>query len=214
MKMLVANRKTLSILPFFGIIMLVCFILPTVPAFASDAFEVGTQIGGISHLRYVNNDSSETAINFGAVAGAPLYMTGLPTERLAIGPELNFATTSTANTSLTAIYFGGRAAYFLRGHAVSGPYAMGQIATVLLYFNSTSARGISFGGGLGYQWRIGPALVFRAEGLYRRISVEDGDANANNFALVFEIGARFGKRDNSAANSVSVPDNSDKEGTK
>ncbi len=43
MKMLVANRKTLSILPFFGIIMLVCFILPTVPVFASDAFEVGAK---------------------------------------------------------------------------------------------------------------------------------------------------------------------------
>ena len=48
----------------------------------------------------------------------------------------------------------------------------------------------SFGFGLGYQWRIGPAFVLRTEAQYRRMFVED--ENVNEYTLTIGIGTRFG----------------------
>ena len=97
--------------------------------------------------------------------------------------------------SITTLYLGGRAAYFLRSHAGSNPYVLGRVSTTILsgedafFFNEDETL-TSFGIGLGYQWRIGSAFVLRAEGQYQRVFVED--ENANEFSLTIGFGTRFG----------------------
>jgi len=101
--------------------------------------------------------------------------------------------------SMTTLYLGGRVSYFLFNHSASSPYVLGRISHNIfsgedsfLFDGELSLT--SFGGGLGYQWRIGSAFVLRLEAQYQRLwlSYEDEDENANEFSLIIRIGTRFG----------------------
>ena len=73
--------------------------------------------------------------------------------------------------------------FFLRSNTVSGPYLLGIGTLISLYEGnrnfSSSKHVFSASGGLGYQWRVGPAFVLRTEGRYRRW-IDDGE---NEFSL-------------------------------
>ena len=112
-----------------------------------------------------------------------LYVTWFPSEKLAVGPEFRFGClwgTATSTTysngsitsyeewdeSVTSLYFGGRGALFPQGHAVSGPYLLGQAGLGTVSYDSEDSEDISgsetdfsAGAGLGYQWRLGPACT-------------------------------------------------------
>ncbi len=205
MKMQVMYRKFLTISVFT---LLVSLVLPIVPALATD-FEVGTQFG-ISHQIPDDNEPFSASVttthilSAGYSGGSPtsLYASWYPSKQLAVGPEFNFARVSISaelwEETATSFYLGGRAAYFLLSHAVSGPYILGRISTTVFGGEAQSILDnenmMSFGGGLGYQWRIGTALVLRTEGQYHRSLIKD--RNLNEFSLVIGIGTRFGSNEN------------------
>ena len=212
MKTLVVNEKKFaSRLLILSFVIVVSVMFSTVPAFATD-FEVGTQFG-VSHQIPDDDDFSTSfttthILSAGYSGGSPtsLYASWFPSKQLAVGPEFNFARVSISrelwgekkNTTGTSFYLGGRAAYFLLSHAVSGPYVLGRISTTVFSGDALSILAnenmMSFGGGLGYQWRIGTAFVLRTEGQYHRSSIKD--RNWNEFSLMIGIGTRFGSGEN------------------
>ena len=224
MKTLLVNRNNLvSILPILGFVTLVSFIFPIVPTSAID-FEIGTQFG-VSRLVPDLDDDYAASLTYtrlpsGAffdVSSTPpsIYATWFLGQHFAIGPEFSFGSTvlhadsedfedswEEENTNITALYFGGRAAYFLRNYTRSSPYILTRVSMATFHgegslFLDGGATLRSFGAGLGYQWRIGQAFVLRTEGQYHRVflSFEDdfnGDETANEFSFIIGIGSRFG----------------------
>ena len=183
--------------PFVAIYVLatVAIVAPS-PVSAETGVEIGTLLG-VSRLSTSNeNEDSATLIG---VPGIPsLYISGFPSEQLAIGTEFSFGRMSSDDLSLGALYLGGQGAFFMRSNTVSGPYLLGGGA--LLTFNATedddSARWTNYsaGAGLGYQWRVGPAFL-RTEGRYQRWFVDDDfNRNLNQFSLLLGLGTRFGGR--------------------
>ena len=218
MKTLLVNRKNVvSTLPILGFVILVSLIFPIVPTSAID-FEIGTQFG-ISHL--VPNVDDDYAVSltytrfpsgsFFDISSTPpsIYATWFLKQHFAIGPEFSFGNTilhedswEEGNTNITSLYFGGRAAYFLRNYTMSSPYVLTRVSMATFHgegplFIDGSTTLTSFGVGLGYQWRIGQAFVLRTEGQYHRVSLSfeddfNGDETANEFSFIIGIGTRFG----------------------
>ena len=220
MKTLLVNRKNVVvILLTFGFVILISLIFPIVPTSAID-FEIGTQFG-VSHL--VPNVDDDYAVSltyirapsgsFFDISSTPpsIYATWFFGKHFAIGPEFSFGSTAfhedsweEENTNITSLYFGGKAAYFLRNYTMSSPYVLARVAMATFHgegalFIDGNATLTSFGVGLGHQWRIGQAFVLRTEGQYQRValSFEDdfnGDETANEFSFIIGIGTRFGKQ--------------------
>ena len=212
MKTLVVNKnKIVSILTMFALL-----VLATVPAMATE-FEIGTQFG-ISRLSPSGDDAlfttslsyarlpSGTFLDIGSTPTS-LYVTWFPNKRFAIGPEFSFGRTSVSVTfldeteteSIIKLHLGGRAAFFLSSHSASSPYVLARFSQTTIigeeshsFDEAESLR--SFGGGVGYQWRIGSASTLRAEGLYQRLLIADEDDSINEFSLRIGIGTRFGKQ--------------------
>ena len=217
MKTLVVNQKKIgTILPILGFVFLASLVLATVPASANE-FEIGTQFG-ISHLRPEGDDSTSityTRLPSGTflldIGSSPtsLYATWFPNKQFAIGPEFSFGRMSVSaeyggeseTESITTLHLGGRASYFLTSHAVSSPYVLGRVSHTIFsgsesFFFDDDQTLTSFGGGFGYQWRIGPSFVLRAEGQYQRLLISDEEDDANEFSLTIGIGTRFGNSNN------------------
>ena len=224
MKTRILNWKHLApMLTIFGSTVLMSLVLPIVPASAID-FEIGTQFG-VSHLVPNVDDDYAGSLTYtrgpsGAffdISSTPpsIYATWFIGKHFAIGPEFSFGSTvfhadseyvedswEEENTNIMSLYLGGRAAYFLRNYTRSSPYILTRVSMATFHgegplFLDGSATLISFGGGLGYQWRIGQAFVLRTEGQYQRVflSFEDdfgGDETANEFSFIIGIGTRFG----------------------
>ena len=205
MQILIVNRKfTVSILAMYSFAFLVSLVLPTPPALATD-FEIGTQFG-LSH--FIDDESSLTAIGIPSSILDPghfptsLYATWFPNKQFAIGPEFKFGRMSISSnfletTNTTLVSLGGRAAYFLRNHAVSSPFLLGRISLSMVSDGDESDSFQSFGLGLGYQWRVRSALILRTEGLFQRVLIPD-DESVNELRFVIGLGTRLGKDDNPA----------------
>ena len=189
-----------------------------VPA-KKDAPATGVEIGtlfGVTRFESFTHLNMPGGALFGGLGPLPaFYVSWSPSERVAIGPEVNFGRSSDDDSSLTSLWLGCRAAFFLRsssilrqpkdeprgGHAVSTPngsamsgiYILGQGA-LTWYDGSVSIFSVdhdtdfSAGLGMGYLWRVGPAFTLRMEGQYRRWF----DAESNNFSFVFGLGTRLG----------------------
>lgn len=214
MKTLVVNQKNIGTsLPILGFVLLASLVLAIAPALGTTEFEVGTQFG-ISHL-IPDGDDSTTSITYTHIPSAPvyigsaptsLYATWFPNKQFAIGPEFSFGRMSISEEywgeeeteSITTLHLGGRAAFFPLSHLESSPYVLGRVSTTILSGDAISFSGnevgiwTSFGIGLGYQWRIGDAFVFRAEGQYQRLFLLDEEDGINEFSLIFGIATRFG----------------------
>ena len=176
--------------------------------------EIGTLFG-------ITRSESSTIMNmpggslFGGGSLPAFYVSWFPSERVAIGPEVNLGRYSNDGDSFTSLWLGCRAAFFLSsssilrrprgesrgGHALSAPsgnamsgiYVLGQgsLFTVKSSLRNVSVDGdtdFSAGLGMGYLWRIDSVLTLRMEGQYRRWF----DAESNNFSLVFGLGTRLG----------------------
>ena len=209
MKTLIMNRKiTVSILAMYSFAFLFSLVLPTTSVLATD-FEIGTQFG-FSHF-FIDDDSSLTSIGIPSSILDPghfptsLYATWFPNKQFAVGPEFKFGTMSVSSEffgereteSVTFVSLGGRAAYFLRSHAVSSPFLLGRISLSAVSDGDDQDNFQSFGAGFGYQWRVRSALILRIEGLFQRLMAPD-DESANEFRFVIGLGTRLGKDDNPA----------------
>lgn len=160
------------------------------------------------------------------VPGGPLpslYVLWFPSERLSIGPEFSFWRTSfegeykyedkndsyyddydRAEFDFSTFYLGCRVHSFLQSNAVSGPYLLANGALMGLYGElrsdddkvDDSERIFAAGAGLGYQWRVGPAFVVKAEGRYRRwfAEVDEFESGLGEFSLTLNLGTRLGGR--------------------
>lgn len=131
-----------------------------------------------------------------------LHVSWLAGERLAIGPEFAFRRTSSDfeylgesfDITSNELWLGGRAAFFPGGSSMPGIYLLGQGSLSWYDWvdrvsrNDDSETDYSAGFGMGYQWRIGPALLLRVEGQYRRWF----DPEADVFSLVLGLGTRLG----------------------
>ncbi len=213
MKTLVVNQKKIrTSLPVLGFILLASLLLAIVPALANE-FEVGTQFG-ISYLIPEGDDSTTTITytrlpsgTFLDIGSSPtsLYATWFPSQQFGIGPEFSFGRFSVSeeyfgereDAGITSFHLGVRAAFFPLNHLQSSPYVLGRVSTTIfsgddIFFFDEVETLTSFGIGLGYQWRIGAAFVFRAEGQYQRLFLSGEDDDANEFSLIFGIGTRFG----------------------
>ena len=214
MKTLVVNQKSIGIrLSILGFVLLASLALTIVPALGTTEFEVGTQFG-ISHLIPEGDDSTTTitytrlpSSTFLDTSSAPtsLYATWFPSQQFGIGPEFSLGRFSISeeyfgereDVGITAFHLGVRAAFFPLNHLQSSPYVLGRVSTTLfsgddIFFFDDTETLTSFGIGLGYQWRIGDAFVFRAEGQYQRLFLLGDDDDANEFSLILGIGTRFG----------------------
>ncbi len=125
------------------------------------------------------------------IFGTPsLYVSWFPSEKLTIGPEFNFGRIAVDGDGITSIYLGGRGAFFPNSNAIPGVYILGQSALIVLSDEYDSETDFSAGAGLGYQWRLGPAFVLRAEGR-DRLWFED---EVNDFSLLLGLGTRLNDR--------------------
>lgn len=171
--------------------------------------EVGMLFGVVS--RGADDTGGGTLIELpgGEIAGPgrslpSLHVSWLAGERLAIGPEFAFRRTSSDfeyvgesfDATFNELWLGGRAAFFPGGSSMPGIYLLGQGSLSWYDWddrvsrNDASETDYSAGLGMGYQWRIGPALLLRMEGQYRRWL----DAEADVFSLVLGLGTRLGGR--------------------
>ena len=125
------------------------------------------------------------------IPGIPsLYVSWYPGANVSIGSEFSVGRTSGDIFGITSLYFGGRSTFFPLGSKRSGLYLLGHGA--LRHFairERDSVTDFAAGGGLGYQWRLGPAFVLRAEGRYRRWF----DDAVNDYSLLLGLGARAGR---------------------
>ena len=167
------------------------------PAMGTEEAAAGIEIGtlfGLSHL-----SSNGDGITIIGVPSAPLaffgnpslYVSWFPNEQLAIGPEFSLGHFSSDGDGITSLYLGGRSAFFLQSNAMSSSYIMGHGALLVISASDAeSETDFSVGAGLGYQWRLGSALVLRAEGQYRRWFNE----KINDLSLIIGLGTRLGDR--------------------
>ena len=162
---------------------------------APSGIEIGT-LFGLSHLSsgiYGGTWIGVPAPTWNIIGNSSLYISWFPSEKLSIGPEFSFGSTSYSYDSSTfsTLYLGGRGAFFPQGNAMSGLYLLGHSAMLLVGEDKDDFEGHFFAGaGLGYQWRVGPAFVLRAEGRYRRWF----DDEVNEFSLMLGLGTRLGGR--------------------
>ena len=214
MKTPVLNWQNLvSGLTILGFTVLISLVLPVMPVLAID-FEIGTQFG-ISHLIPDDEDDFSTSLTYTRlpsgtlldIGGSPtsLYAMLFPAEKFTIGPEFSFGRMSISEAyggekeseSITILHLGGRAAFFFLNHSVSSPYVLGRVSHTIFnggesfFFNDDETL-TGFGGGVGYQWRIGSAFVLRAEGQYQRLLISDADESINEFSFIIGLGTRFG----------------------
>ena len=209
--LVVIGKEFVSRLLFLSFVIVVSVMLSTVPASATE-FEVGTQFG-ISHI--VPDDDDSSSITFTQIPSSIVFLGSSPTslyatwylgEQFAIGPEFSLGRMSISNEysgeteteSITSLYLGGRAAFFLGSHTESTPYILGRVSQTIvddgLSLFGADENLYSFGLGVGYQWRIRSAFVLRGEAQYQRVLVEDD--NANEFSFIIGIGTRFGSNEN------------------
>ena len=190
--------------PFVAILTAIMAIATPSPIFAhqkEEAPATGVEIGTLFGLAY-SPAREATAIGspstpiFVWAPGIPsLYVSWFPSEWLAIGPEFSFGMTSDGEFSLTDLYLGVRGAFFLRSNAVSGPYLLVNGSLQDLYVDGGSDTYFAAEAGLGYQQRVGPAFVLRAEGRYRRwfhneeFPLIEG---ASRFSFLIGLGTRLG----------------------
>ena len=192
-------------------ILLTCLtaFVATVPVFAhqgEDSPATEVEIGVLFGL--LSRSPSYETIHIGVpstvsgivLPGIPsLYVSWFPSGQLALGSEFSFGRFSFDDGGINTLYLGGRGGLSLRSNAVSGPYLLGNGALLHLFVdNGGSDTYFSAGAGLGYQWRVGPAFILRAEGRYRRWFhdeefplIVDG---ANEFSLFLGLGTRLGGR--------------------
>ena len=157
-------------------------------------YEIGTRFG-VSHI-----SSDDDSIVMIAVPGSPtsgvlgnpsLYVSWFPSANMSVGPEINIGRSSGGAVGTTSVNLGGRGMFFPRSNARSGPYLMCHGAVLVLdVVEGESETDFSAGGGMGYQLRLGPTFVVRAEGRYRRWF----DDAVNDFSLLIGLGARIGGR--------------------
>ena len=158
--------------------------------------------------------------------GPSLYVSWFPSDQLSIGPEFSFGRMSLegeyeyedktdsyyddydrGEVNLSLFYLGARGAFFPQSNAVSGPYLLGNSALMGLYGEvrddddeeDGSEHIFAVGGGLGYQWRIGPAFVVKAEGRYRRWvgefdELDELEVDFGELSLTLSVGTRLGGR--------------------
>ena len=154
-----------------------------------DAPATGVEIGTLFGLTHLDAGNGTDATTISVPGGGPplssLYVLSFPSETLAIGSEFGFTRVS-RYSSQHLFSFGGRIAFFLKSNAMSDAYILGQ--TLMLKGDSDS--NLSIGAGLGYQWRVGPAFVLRAEGRYRRWFEDD----VNDISLTLGLGTRLSSR--------------------
>ena len=149
--------------------------------------EVGT-LFGITHN--ITRKRTSIEIPDGGIGGIylpALYVLHFPSERVAVGPEIAFARLSYFG-SATTLSLGVRARFLPSGNSRSGIYTLGQGSLFSVFEDNDSETDFSAGVGMGYQWRVGPALVLRMEGQYQRWL----DAKSNNVLLVLGLGTRLG----------------------
>ncbi len=155
--------------------------------------EIGTLFGLTHHS---SNGEGATIIGLPSsptlgIPGIPsLYLSWFPVADVSIGSEFSVGRTSGDVYGITSLYFGGRGTFFPLGSATSGLYLLGHgAARHFAIRERDSVTDFAAGGGLGYQWRLGPAFVLRAEGRYRRW-FDDG---VDDFSLLLGLGARPGR---------------------
>ena len=139
--LVVIGKEFVSRLLFLSFVIVVSVMLSTVPASATE-FEVGTQFG-ISHI--VPDDDDSSSITFTQIPSSIVFLGSSPTslyatwylgEQFAIGPEFSLGRMSISNEysgeteteSITSLYLGGRAAFFLGSHTESTPYILGRVS--------------------------------------------------------------------------------------
>ncbi len=208
-------QNLVSSLTILGFTVLISFVLPVMPVLAIE-LEIGTQFG-ISRLIPDDEDDASTSITYARfpsgtfldIGSSPtsFYAMLFPNKRFAIGPEFSFGRTSFSDRyegeretlSITTVHLGGRAAFFLLNHSGSSPYVFGRVSRTVFsgeewFFLDDNQVLTSFGGGFGYQLRIGSAFVLRAEGQYQRLLLSDEDDDADEFSLMIGFGTRFGRQ--------------------
>ena len=164
--------------------------------------EIGT-LFGLSHLASDGDGITvigvPRTIRFGHFGNSSLYVSWFPTEKLSIGPEFSLGHISGGFLDVTSFYLGCRGVFSPQSNAVSGPYLLGHSALLAVLHYYDFDADFSVGVGLGYQWRIGPAFVLRAEGRYRRWFVSDGlfnsNPNPNELSLMLGLGTKTGHVD-------------------
>ncbi len=163
------------------------------PVMETEEAATGAEIGtlfGFSHLSSDGDGITMIGAPGGFIGGfgtPSLYVSWFPSEKLTIGPEFNFGRIAVDGDGITSLYLGGRGAFFPNSNALPGVYILGQSALIVLSDEYDSETDFSAGAGLGYQWRLGPAFVLRAEGRYR-LWFED---EVNDFSLLLGLGTRL-----------------------
>ena len=149
--------------------------------------EVGTMFGITHNITRKRTSIEVPDGGIGGISLPALYVLHFPSEHVGVGPEIAFARISYFG-SATTLLLGARAEFLPRGSLRSGSYALGQGSLFSVFEDNDSEAYFSAGVGMGYQWRIGPALVLRMEGQYQRWF----DAKSNSVLLVLGLGTRLG----------------------
>ena len=179
--------------------------------------EIGTLFGLSRRVTDFTYGDARTSTHVGIPKSLPtfftrsdiplIYVSWFPHDRWGIGPEFGLGSSFSDGEGIINLYLGSQSSLYWKDKAVSGPYIMGYgaLAAVILHDDTDvdSETDFSAGVGLGHQWILGPSLIFRAEGRYRRWSREGASVvsffvsdnfveGTNEFSLIFGLGTRIG----------------------
>jgi hypothetical protein len=168
-------------------------MLAAAPAHAQQRFELGASV---INLSFIVDDSDDNVVVLGVpnvgfgLMNPGVYASIFAGTRVSVEPQLSLTWLRGDGESTHLINAAIQANYFPRGSERTSPYVFATVGG--FFVDDAPTTPVTFGGGIGYRWRLGDRLVMRLDGRYLRIS--DDDFDSNSVAVTLWLGGLFGGR--------------------
>lgn len=166
-----------------------------------DASAAGIEVGTLFGLSYIPDRRTRIGLPANSTDNLPsLYLMQFLNQHVGVGPKVRFYRISWSDDfdadalSATFLNVGLQSTYFLANHSMSSPYMLGYgLLNVWNASDRDADVNYAVGAGIGYQWRVGGALILRTEGRYQRwINLEEPELEyLHDFLFVVGLGTRL-----------------------
>lgn len=173
-------------------ILALCLGLSLVPALTAHAQQRVELGASFMNLSFISNDDNLVVVglpNVGFGLMTPgVYASVFAGKRVSIEPQLSLTWLHSDGESTHLINAGVQVNYFVQGTERTSAYVFGTVGG--FFVDEAPSTPVTFGGGVGYRWRLGDRFVIRLDGRYFRM--DDDFSDANGFAVTFWLGGLFG----------------------
>lgn len=179
--------------PIHALCLAAAFAFAASPAHAQQRFELGASV---INLSFIVDESDDNVVVLGVpnvgfgLMNPGVYGSFFVGPRVSIEPQLSLTWLHGDGESTHLINAAIQANYFLRGSDRTSAYVFGTVGG--FFVDEAPTTPVTFGGGIGYRWRLGDRLVMRLDGRYLRIS--DDSFDSNSVAVTLWLGGLFGGR--------------------